>query len=96
MLPQLGQAWQEPARCIWMPHCMQSGALTSATGFGALASRRSSSSASVEALSIDGGSGVTSWPWMVSVTVSSTPGSVGWVRSAMVWMPSSARSSSDR
>ena len=23
VLPQLGQAWQEPARCIWTPHCMQ-------------------------------------------------------------------------
>ena len=26
MVPQLGQAWHEPARCIWMPHCMQYGA----------------------------------------------------------------------
>ena len=26
VLPQLGQAWQEPARCIWTPHCMQYGA----------------------------------------------------------------------
>jgi hypothetical protein len=23
VLPQLGQAWQEPARCIWTPHIMQ-------------------------------------------------------------------------
>jgi hypothetical protein len=23
VLPQLGQAWHEPARCIWTPHCMQ-------------------------------------------------------------------------
>jgi hypothetical protein len=23
VLPQLGQAWQEPARTIWTPHCMQ-------------------------------------------------------------------------
>ena len=23
VLPQLGQAWQLPARCIWTPHCMQ-------------------------------------------------------------------------
>jgi hypothetical protein len=23
VLPQLGQAWQEPARIIWTPHCMQ-------------------------------------------------------------------------
>ena len=24
--PQLGQAWQAPARCIWTPHCMHMGA----------------------------------------------------------------------
>ena len=23
VLPQLGQAWQEPARCIWTPQSMQ-------------------------------------------------------------------------
>ena len=43
--------------------------------------------------SIDGGSAGTSWPWLVWTTVSSTPGSVGWVRSPIVRMPSSARSS---
>ena len=34
VVPQLGQAWQEPARCIWMPHCMQMGASMSFTGVG--------------------------------------------------------------
>jgi hypothetical protein len=43
--------------------------------------------------SSDGGSAGTSWPCRVSTTVSSTPGSVGWVRSPVVRMPSSARSS---
>jgi hypothetical protein len=26
VVPQLGQAWQEPARIIWTPHCMHIGA----------------------------------------------------------------------
>ena len=26
VLPQLGQAWHEPARFIWTPHCMHIGA----------------------------------------------------------------------
>jgi hypothetical protein len=64
---------------------------------------RSSSDGSFGALAVsnsvgddesnDGGSAGTSWPCRVCTTVSSTPGSVGCVRSPVVRMPSSARSS---
>src|SRR5688500_2966627 len=66
VLPQLGQAWHEPARCIWTPQVMQYGAsecVTAATGTGA-----SSSADRVDADGIDGGSGTTSWPVLVSMT----------------------------
>src|SRR5881398_804849 len=62
VLPQLGQAWQEPARCIWTPHCMHMGASewldfrtggASATAVRGVDSVRSSSD---EADSIEGGS----------------------------------------
>ena len=32
VLPQDGQAWHEPARCICTPHCMQYGASTLVVG----------------------------------------------------------------
>src|SRR4051812_2428710 len=85
VLPQLGQAWHEPARCIWTPHCMQYGAsetVLAAVDFGAgatgVVSVRSRSS-SVMADSTDGGSGGISDPCTVSMTDSSTPGNVGCV-----------------
>src|SRR5690606_24862452 len=117
VLPQLGQAWHEPARCICTPHCMQYGASTlalvrcTAGGWSACCGARSASVTPARSSSdgsfgapfvsnsvgddesIDGGSAGTSCPWRVCTTVSSTPGSVGWVRSPVVRMPSSARSS---
>src|SRR5690606_16117806 len=103
VLPQLGQAWQEPARCIWTPHCMQYGASlcwtggwiagVEAGGAGSVTPARSSRLGSFGALSVSASSGLDESmlggsagrsPRRVSVTVSSTPGSVGWVRSPVV------------
>src|SRR5688572_11109379 len=116
VLPQLGQAWQEPARCIWTPHCMQYGAslwlvfgrmaADGLAGAGSVTPARSrrlgsfgaplrSSSNGLLASRLGGSDGI-SEPCRVSVTVSSTPGSVGCVRSPVVRMFSSKRSSSDR
>ena len=105
VLPQLGQAWHEPARCICTPHCMQYGASAWDTcvrigaGTGAAGATPVVLLGQVEQregrldrrrIGRDVG------PCTVSMTVSSTPGSVGCMRSPTERMPSSARSSADR
>ena len=83
-MPQLAQAWQDPARCIVMPHCIQIGASGSAV--------RARLSARSIAVGDDGGSTANS-PDVVVATASSTPGRVCWVRSPVVKIPISERSS---
>ena len=62
VLPQLGQAWQLPARCICTPHCMQYGRIGvthrggARGGRGAAGAGAGSSSSNVRADSIEGGS----------------------------------------
>ena len=110
VLPQLGQAWQLPARIICTPQVMHIGAspirtsseagegrttprasvLSSGVGFSVPFSR---AAANYAALVTDLGSGASSVPWEVATTDSSTPGSVGCLRSSTEKMPNSARSS---
>ena len=63
---------------------------------GAAAAEKSSWAINCAGDGIEGGSGGRSCPCSVSVTCSSTPGSVGWVRSPVVKTPSAARSSGVR
>ena len=103
MLPQLGQAWQLPERIIATPHCMHIGAPSSTGRTMPLAAVLSTAVATVrpscicvESSPAEGtylGSEGISEPWLVTVTASSTPGSVGCSRSFTEKIPSSARSS---
>src|SRR3954466_12844870 len=88
VLPQLGQAWQEPARIIWTPHCMHIGASlwrtrsTPAVGVWSLLGASGARPSSIEAARspADGmlfGSAAMSDPVRVSIALSYTPGSVG-------------------
>ena len=100
--PQLGQAWQLPARIIWTPHCMHIGASEWRTmpraGGVVLGCDRSETELHL-ARAAHRPTAPTSdrrgsrFPATCRIVDSSTPGSVGWMRSAIEKMPSSARSS---
>ena len=65
VVPQLGQAWQEPARCITTPHCMHIGASWLTVWASNLAVRVvevCTSATRLEADSTDGGSAGRSEP----------------------------------
>ena len=82
MVPQEGQAWQLPALCICTPHWKQYGASDSIRAGVAAAGRGTPGFAS-------SGTGPASRSEL-RVVASSTPGSVGCVRSAVVRTPSSS------
>jgi hypothetical protein len=68
VVPQLGQAWHDPARIICTPHCKHIGASCALTEI--RAGTDTSWAARADADSNDGGSGGNSDPWRDSTTVS--------------------------
>ena len=96
MAPQLGQAWQLPARCMMSPHTWQS----TTSCFAASASRAPAArpptaarlTARVGRRPVLGRQRA-SMPARRPTVASSTPGSVGCVRSPIVSTPISTRSS---